>query len=170
MKKCAWGDLKKLFGTGAYVALFLSTFVNKVDKKGRVSVPASFRASLVTESFQGIVLFKSQAHEALEGFGLSYMSEISSRLDHYDLFSNEQDDLATVIFSESVQLPIDGDGRVVLPKNLMDEIGVSDQAAFVGLGHKFQIWSPSKLEARKTQARKTVKEQKLTLPKGEQSS
>ena len=152
------------------MALFLSTFTNKVDKKGRVSVPASFRASLSMETFQGVVLFKSHTHEALEGFGMSYMSEISERLDNYDLFSAEQDDLATVIFSESMQLPFDGDGRIVLPGTLMEAINVKDQVSFVGLGHKFQIWTPETLAKRKGEARKNVTAQKLTLPKGGEAS
>ena len=151
------------------LSLFLSTYINKVDKKGRVSVPASFRAALAAEVFQGIVVFKSHAHTALEGFPISYMSEISSRLESFDLFSDAQDDLATSIFAESVQLPIDGDGRIVLPQNLIEAIQIDDQAAFVGLGHKFQIWSPKLLEGRKKEAQENVKSQKLTLPKGSSS-
>lgn len=127
------------------MALFLSTHINKVDKKGRVSVPAQFRAELAGESFQGIVLFRSHAHDALEGFAWSYMQEISRRLENFDLFSAEQDDLATTVFGETVQLPFDGDGRIVLPADLIEFAGLSERAAFVGLGNKFQLWEPDLL-------------------------
>ena len=149
------------------MVLFLSTFINKLDKKGRVSVPSSFRTALAGQGFQGIVLFKSQNHPALEGFAMSYMKEISDRLDNFDLFSNEQDNLATTIFAESVQLPLDGDGRIVMPERLIEFANLEENAAFVGMGHKFQIWNPQKLDERKAQASKEVREKNMTIPKGE---
>lgn len=146
--------------------LFLSTHLNKVDKKGRVSVPAQFRAALASESFQGVILIRSHAHAALEGFAFSYMEEISRRLENFDLFSAEQDDLATAVFGESVQLSFDGDGRIVLPKDLLEFAGIDEQASFVGLGNKFQIWNSDVLEKRRAEARASVKSKGLTLPKG----
>ena len=69
------------------MTLFLSTHINKVDKKGRVSVPAQFRAELAAETFQGVVLFRSNVHPALEGFAWSHMQEIANRLDNFDIYS-----------------------------------------------------------------------------------
>lgn len=146
------------------MALFLSTYTNKVDKKGRVSLPASFRAALGEGVGQGVVAFISHQHMCLEGFDWAKMDEIGDRMDHYDLFSSEQDDLATTIFGESVQLHLDGDGRVVLPQRLVSAVQIEDYATFVGLGRKFQIWSPALFENRKQQARGAVQESGLTLP------
>ncbi len=146
------------------MALFLSTYINKLDSKGRVSVPATFRSSLASSSFQGIVAFKSKSHIALECFGMDDMIEISKRLDHFDLFSEAQDDLATVIFAESKQLPFDGDGRIVLPEELRSFCNMTDKVAFVGMGQKFQIWEPEALEKRLANARDNVREQNLTIP------
>ncbi len=148
------------------MALFVSHFVNKVDKKGRVSVPAPFRAALADQSFQGILLFRSHGHECLEGFDFAYMNEIGARLDHFDLFSQEQDDLATAVFGDSIQLSFDGDGRITLPAELMDYAGIADRAAFVGLGRKFQIWEPVAFDARRAAAREAVRTKGMTLPKG----
>src|ERR1700758_4504716 len=66
---------------GNEVELFLSTFVNKVDRKGRVSVPATFRAAVADQSFPGIVVFPSFRHDALDGSGIKRMEEMSDRLD-----------------------------------------------------------------------------------------
>lgn len=148
------------------MAIFLSTYTNKVDKKGRISVPASFRAAIADQSFQGIVVFRSNKHPALEGFSMDQMSELSERLDQFDMFSDEQDDLATAIFAEATPLPLDGDGRVVLPKDLAEHAGISESASFVGMGPKFQIWEPSRLAERRSSARNTVQNKKLTVPKG----
>lgn len=148
------------------MALFLSTYTNKVDKKGRVSVPASFRAALGDQVSQGIVVFCSGAHSCLEGFDVAKMEEISARLDAFDLFSEDQDDLATTVFGESVQLLLDADGRITLPLDLMESAHIVDSATFVGLGRKFQIWSPDQFKIRKAQARASVQDKKLTIPKG----
>ncbi len=146
------------------MALFLSTFTNKIDKKGRVSVPAPFRTALGKQMDEGIVLFASHQHSCLEGFDWAKMDEIGDRMDHYDLFSDEQDDLATTIFGQSVRLFLDGDGRVVLPSNLIKAAKLDKYATFVGLGRKFQVWNPEAFENRKEKAVSTVQDKKLTIP------
>lgn len=149
------------------MGLFLSTFVNRLDKKRRVSVPAGFRAALSAESFQGIVLFPSYKLNALEGVGMSVMEQMGSRMDNnFAFFSDDHDELATVLFGESISLGFDENGRISLPPNFMDFAGITDQVAFVGMGNKFQIWNPEALEARKSIARDAVQSKKVTLPKG----
>lgn len=147
------------------MTLFLSTYTNRIDKKGRVSLPAPFRSALGERINQGIVVFRAHQHNCLEGFDWAKMDEIGDRMDHYDLFSEVQDDLATTIFGESVQLFCDAEGRVVLPADLMATAGIDEQATFVGLGRKFQIWAPDLFARRKEQARSAVQDQKLTIPK-----
>ena len=149
--------------------LFLSTHTNKIDKKGRVSVPAQFRSALADQSFQGLVLFRSNSYECLEGFAWSYMQELSERLDDFDFFSSEQDNLATAIFSEAIQLPLDGDGRIILPDHLISFACLDVQVSFVGLGLKFQIWSPEKFFQRREEARSIVKSEGLTIPQVKKS-
>lgn len=146
------------------MALFLSTTINRIDKKGRVSVPAGFRASLQQGGGDQMVLLRSPASAALEGFPLQTMEDISARLDQFDMFSADQDDLATVIFAESRLLSFDSDGRITLPQDLIAHAGLSEHVAFVGLGKKFQIWAPDALEERKRAARDNVQDKNLTLP------
>ncbi len=148
------------------MVLFLSTTANKVDKKGRVSVPATFRAALAGQDFQGVVVMRAQNHPCLEGFAYSSMQDIARRIDQFDLFSDAQDDLATAVFGEAVQLPFDGEGRIAIPEELMAYANLTEQAAFVGMGAKFQIWSPAAYAIRRDEARSSVKQNKLTIPKG----
>lgn len=146
------------------MALFLSTHTNKVDTKGRVSVPAGFRATLSDQSFQGVVLIPSNKFAALEGFGMNMMQEISSRLDRFDLFSDAQDDLAAAIFASATPLSFDDTGRIGLPKELLAHAGITDTAVFVGLGNKFQIWEPKAFAQRRENAMKQVQANGLTIP------
>ncbi len=145
------------------MALFLSTYVNKVDKKGRVSVPASFRATLSGQAFAGIIAFRSPNFPALEACGADRMERLSRSLDDLAMFSQEQDDLAALIFAGSHQLPFDGDGRIVLPEALAQYARISDRAAFVGRGQMFQIWNPDAYAKFEEEAHQRVQSAGATL-------
>jgi MraZ protein len=145
------------------VAVFLSTFLNKVDKKGRVSVPASFRAQLAAQEFAGIVAFPSFRFEALDCCGLDRMLEMSARHDALDQFSEEHENLA-LIFAQAQQIPFDGEGRISLPEELCAHAGITETVAFVGHGKTFQIWEPDRLALHSAEARKRAQRTGLTLP------
>jgi MraZ protein len=145
------------------VALFLSTVVNKVDRKGRVSVPAGMRAALSSQPFQGIVAFRSFRDPAIEGWSIDRLNRLADSLDEMELFSEGQEDLAA-IFADAHQLPFDGEGRIILPEILARHAGITGDAAFVGRGATFQIWNPATFEAHAEKARERVKNQ-TTLPR-----
>lgn len=138
------------------MALFLSTYINKIDIKGRVSLPAAFRNTLASEPFQGFVSFRSYKHPALECYTYSRMDQLSASVDSLDLFSQEQDDLTAAIFADALQIPFDSDGRIVLPKKLCDFANISDRVAFVGRGATFQIWAPESFEQHQDLARQRI--------------
>lgn len=127
------------------MALFLSTFVNKVDRKGRVSVPATFRAALAAQRFPGIVAFPSFKFPALECCGIDRMEELSTRHELLEPFSDDYETMGE-LFSAAQELPFDGEGRIVLPAKFAEHAGITDQAAFVGQGRTFRIWEPQQFE------------------------
>lgn len=145
------------------MALFLSTFVNKIDKKGRVSVPSSFRIALTSEVFSGLVAFRSYKHQAIEACHIERMQKLCASVDELDFFSDAQDDLASTIFADSLQIPLDGDGRVTLPQNLLDHAGITDAVAFVGRGATFQLWRPELFADFQEKARQRVRDQQATV-------
>ena len=145
------------------MALFLSTYVNKVDKKGRVSVPASFRSALSGQTFAGIIAFRSPNFPALEACGADRMERLSRSIDDLAMFSQEQNDLAALILAGSQQLPFDGDGRIVLPEELARHANITDRAAFVGRGPMFQIWNPDAYASFEAEAHKRIKSAGATL-------
>lgn len=145
------------------MTLFLSTFINKLDKKGRVSVPASFRLALSGQTFQGIVAFRSYKLPAIEGMGIDRMQRLSDSVDQLDLFSEAQDDLTATIFADSHMLAFDGDGRIMFPQALLEHAKIQDSVAYVGHGATFQIWNPDAFEAHQHEARKRVQDKQATL-------
>lgn len=128
--------------------LFLSTTTNKVDRKGRVSVPAAFRSSLPASGYQGIVAYASFKHACLHGADLGFMEELSNSIHgDFGLYSDENEALANAILASARQLSFDPEGRINLSSDLMDHAGITDEATFVGLGKTFQIWQPTAYEA-----------------------
>src|ERR1700690_710679 len=147
------------------MALFLDTFVNKLDRKGRVSVPASYRQQLAGQSFQGIVALPSFKHRAIQCGGLDWLMEAGRDLAQGNPFPEEHDDLPSSIFSEAQQLAFDGEGRIVLPMTLIEYAGIKDLAAFVGRGAAFEIWEPAALDVYKAEARRRALEKGRILPR-----
>ncbi len=145
------------------MTLFLSTIVNKVDRKGRVSVPAPFRAAL--KDAGDIVVFRSLHHPALEACSLKHLEILSNALERLNLAPETYELVETTIFGGSVQLPIDGDGRVVLPAALIAAAEIGEEAAFVGRRRTFQIWNPQTHAAVENRAREAARAQNISLSK-----
>jgi MraZ protein len=145
------------------MALFIDTFVNKIDSKGRVSVPAPFRAALSGQSFHGIVALPTFKYPALQCAGIDWMTRLSSGISTMAVFSDAHDDAASALFGDTKQLAFDGDGRITLLQPLLAHANLSDSAAFVGCGPIFEIWEPAALERRKQEARRRVLENGLSL-------
>lgn len=145
------------------MAVFIDTFVNKIDRKGRVSVPATFRAALTEQSFQGIVAFPSFQLHALQCAGMDWMQSLIESTTRVDLFSPEHDDLTAALFPDAKQLAFDGEGRIMLPESLCAHAKLSETAAFAGRGRYFEIWEPQALEAYKAEARQRAADKQRTL-------
>jgi len=127
------------------MVLFLSTFIQKVDKKGRVSVPVSFRNALsIDEKFAGIVVYKSFVNDCIEACGFERIKYLSETIDAMEPFSEVRDAFAATILSGSVQLSFDNEGRVILPEDLLKLADIREKACFVGKGATFEIWEPDK--------------------------
>lgn len=145
------------------MALFLSTFTNKIDAKGRVSVPSQFRASLVNNDFSGVVLYESFINDCIEGCDIERIKKISESIDNLDPFSEERDAFATAVLGGSFQLTIDGDGRVIVPENLLKKAKIKNNAVFVGKGSTFEIWEPKQFEEYMAKAKKEAKDKRNML-------
>ena len=143
--------------------LFVSKFLNKVDKKGRISLPSLFRSALPQTDKNEIILFKSLKYKSIEGCNSNRINEIAERINKLDIFSDDQDDFATSIFSEIIPTNLDKEGRFLIPENLKLYANISSQAAFIGQGHFFQIWEPAAALERQEQSRMRLIKEKKTL-------
>ena len=152
------------------MSVFLSTYVNKIDKKGRVSVPASFRAVLSAgvggaQAASGIVIFRALHHDALDACSVEHLELLSNSLETLDLAPDVYELIETTIFGGSVQLPFDGEGRIALPSELAAAVGIGEQVAFVGRRKTFQLWQPEKLAVHEAAARDMARAKDISLSK-----
>lgn len=119
----------------------MGAFTNRVDRKGRVSVPAPFRAQIGAQGHQGIVAMRSirDGVDAIEAFDHDAMAKLAASLT--EPFA-PAGDIAGGLFMEAVEVPFDGEGRIVLPEALRAFARVGDEAMFLGRGPYFHIWEP----------------------------
>lgn len=145
------------------MTLLVGRHVNNIDKKGRVSVPKPFRHAFRDQHFSGLYAYPLFKAPAIEACGEDFMVRLSESLEELDMFSDAQDDLAAVILENAHPLPFDTEGRIVLPKDLLDHAAITDQVMFVGRGARLQIWEPQAYEANHRKAFQRARTQGATL-------
>ena len=144
--------------------LFLSTYENKLDSKGRISVPAPFR-SVLDSSGSPLYIYKSLTLPCLEGCGPGRIAQIVDAIDEMDSLSKDAEILQTMLFSAQ-EMKIDSDGRMLLPAEFVAFAGLDGMALFAGIGRSFQIWRPDRHQSRERDTRQQVSKQgvpRLTL-------
>ena len=142
---------------GRLVDRFLSNFTHRFDAKGRISIPASFRQVLAKDGFAGVYAYPSLDAPALDCGGNALIAEIDALLQTMPPYSQARDAFATALLGMSEVLRLDAEGRVFFEERLKTALGLGDEAVFVGQGHKFQIWEPTRFQAHLEQARERVR-------------
>ena len=143
--------------------LFLSSFINKIDKKGRVSLPSTFRNVLPKSNKNEIILYKSIKSDSIEGCGTERLKEISKRINNLDYFSEDYDDFSTSVFSEIIPTNIDKEGRFLIPDELKKYAKIQNEVAFFGQGFFFQLWEPKAGILKREESRKRLLKEKKSL-------
>jgi MraZ protein len=138
---------------------FLGTHTNRLDAKGRVSIPAPFRAALKPEGTGNaqLVLRPSHKHKCIEGWPPAAFHALAKPLEKLDIFSEEHDDLATALYADAFPMEADKEGRIVLPDELKSHAGLTDSVEFLGRGDIFLIWEPEAAARRRAEARERAR-------------
>ena len=134
--------------------MFLSTYENKLDKKGRVSVPASYRSYLSNIGYNGVICYPSFNNPCVEAWPQDRIEKISNAIDTLNPFEEKKDYFATSILAESINLQFDSEGRIQITPKLLKHAKIKNSMLFVGQGKTFQIWEPALFEKFRANARK----------------
>ncbi len=145
------------------IFLFMDTIINKVDAKGRVSLPSDYRA-IVKELSTDIVCYRSLNAPCIEGCLEETLDKLATDIENAtDFFSETQDNLTNLIFGDAKRFNFDSTGRIVLTDKLLEHAGITDTAVFVGKGRKFQIWNPLNWEKEEARIRAEVMKNRPSL-------
>src|SRR5580700_10763295 len=142
---------------------FVSHYMLRLDAKGRVSVPAPFRAVLARDGFDGLYCCPAPDRPALDAGGNALLAEIEALIAGFTPYSDQREQFSLALYGTSETLKIDGEGRVVLTDALKAHAGITDAVSFVGLGHKFRIWVPDRFLAKHAEATEKVRAFKQEL-------
>jgi MraZ protein len=142
---------------------FVSTYTNRLDAKGRVSIPAPFLAVLARDGFDGLYCCPTLDRQAVDAGGNRLREQIRSSLLHFEAFSEDHEYLSTTLIGESELLRIDQDGRVILSDAIKAHAGIDGEVTFVGQGYKFQIWEPGRFAAYREEAKNRVRDLRKRL-------
>ncbi len=133
---------------------FRGESTHKVDAKGRVSIPASFRRVLE----QGdpdwdkglnpnlVIVYGGKRRKYLECFTMEAIEEVDAQIARLKRGTRERRILERLFQGQSFPTNVDETGRLVLPAKLREKIGLDGKAFFIGTGDTFQIWSPQAYE------------------------
>ena len=140
------------------MSLFLGNIENKVDTKGRISVPADFRKAIQPSEFQGVILYHSFKNNCIEGCSMTRMELMADATDNLDLLSEKQENLTSLLFADARQLAFDVTGRIIIPDDLLKFANITTSALFVGKGKTFQIWNKEFFLKEQAKIREKIKE------------
>ena len=144
---------------------FLGTHHNRLDAKGRVSVPAAFRASLrAMPEGGGLILRPSHNYACIEAWPAAAFTALAASLERLETFAESQEDMAVSLYADAFPTEADREGRIILPEHLVAHANLTETVVFMGLGKNFQIWEPAGADRRRAEAREHARARNLTLP------
>ncbi len=126
---------------------FLSSAVNRIDAKGRVSVPAHIRTVLQQRGYSELYAIRELDVPALNVGGMDLLERYEARIAEEDPFMQTAEDMSFFVHGDGAFLKLDQDGRITVTDFIRDHTGISTDVAFVGRGNFFQMWEPSRLRA-----------------------
>lgn len=127
---------------------------HKVDTKGRVSIPASFRRVIEAsdpnwksgENPELVIVYGDQRRNYLECYTMEAIEEVDAKIDALPRGSMQRKMLQRLFHGQSFPTTVDETGRLVLPAKLRNKISLEKEAFFMAAGDTFQLWKPETYE------------------------
>ncbi len=149
------------------MALFTGTYENKIDRKGRVSLPAAFRSQLPEGDGRLVFVYRSPSLPSLEACDQAFMDRLADSLEQFDMYSDTEEDLGAVILADARPLSLDAEGRIMLPAEHAEFASITDRVTFAGHGRRFRLWQPEGFARHMAESRTRAKGQTFRLKPAE---
>ena len=132
---------------------FLSNATNRIDAKGRVSVPSAFRSVLAQRNVQELYCFQDFVFPAISVGGPDLLERFERQIAAEDPFSPDANEMSLLIHGGGVFMKLDAEGRLMVTDFIRGFTGISDEVTFVGRADHFQLWQPKEFQAVQQRAR-----------------
>lgn len=122
---------------------FIGQFPVRLDAKNRAFMPAGFRRLLQQAGEQTLVVRKDYFENCLVVYpATQWRDEIAGVRARLNRFDGNQQMVYRKLVSEAQEVQLDSNGRILLPKALLDKVGIKQDVLFVGMEQTIEIWNP----------------------------
>lgn len=121
---------------------FLSNVTNRIDAKGRVSVPSLFRSVLAERGIQELYCLQDFAFPAISVGGPDLLERYERQIASMDAFSPEANAMSLLVHGGGVFMKLDGEGRLMVTDFIREFANITTEITFVGRADHFQLWQP----------------------------
>ncbi len=130
--------------SGGFLALLLfsGNYKYSLDEKNRLIIPVKFREILNSDGVDKLYVVKGDTH--LFVFPFPVFLELSEKLKSWDFTKEANQDYARLLFSDAFDVAPDKQGRIVLQKEMCDEIGINKEVVIIGVLNRIELWEPGK--------------------------
>ena len=132
---------------------FLSSATNRIDAKGRVSVPAPFRAVLAQRDIQELYCIQDFVFPAISVGGPDLLGRYERQISAEDPFAREGNEMSLLIHGGGVFMRLDAEGRLLVTDFIRGFTGITTEVCFVGRSDHFQLWQPQAFHEAQAAAR-----------------
>ncbi len=119
--------------------MFLGRFSHNLDAKGRLAIPAKFRAELAA----GLVVTRG-IDRCLALYPLAAWQALAERVSALSISDPDARQFRRMVFAEAVDEVPDGQGRILLPPELRRYAEIDREAVVVGMNTYLEIWNPAR--------------------------
>ena len=119
-----------------------------LDSKGRIAIPTRYRDRLV-EQAEGQIVATVDRDYCLLLYPLPAWEEIERKLIRLPSLNRQARRLQRLMIGYASELEMDGQGRVLLPRELREFAHLDRHALLIGQGKKFELWDQDRWNERR---------------------
>ncbi|HZX72853.1 MAG TPA: division/cell wall cluster transcriptional repressor MraZ [Cyclobacteriaceae bacterium] len=127
------------------MTFFTSEYESKLDAKGRLVLPARIKSQLPDSGSEGgsqELVIRRGFEQCLVLYPMVEFKKVFSKISGLNEFNEEYRKLQRNFLSGVITVELDGNGRFLIPKNMLSYAQIDKDAMLVGMGNKVEVWSP----------------------------
>jgi MraZ protein len=136
------------------MTFFTSEYESKLDPKGRLVLPARIKSQLPVSGSEGDsqeLVIRRGFEQCLVLYPMVEFKKVFSKISGLNEFNEEYRKLQRNFLSGVITVELDGNGRFLIPKNMLSYAQIDKDALLVGMGNKVEVWNPAVYEKHQIQ-------------------